>query len=322
MRSTTSFCSMKCWSSTSGANSARWNSSGLEMLYGKLPTMRSFWPAGTGIFAKSNFSASPEWIVSLAGLNVFSRRTIRSRSSSTTCICFKWRSNCSVMAPRPGPISTMASSACGAMAAVMSSRTKRSCRKFWPKRLRATCFICCFSINALRRGVTERSGTGTRAQHVERRVQGLLHAVAIGQAQSLCSEVERRAVIDRGAYQRQAQGDIDAAPEGGVFQYGQALVMVHGQHAIGIGQVFLLEQGIGRIRSARIDAARLGCGYRWGNYVDFFAPQITTFARMRVEAGDQDARCGNAELLLQISVDDVQRHSQAVQGDGGRHIFQ
>jgi hypothetical protein len=37
------------------------------MLYGRLPTMRSFWPCGTGMLPKSNFSASPAWTVSFSG---------------------------------------------------------------------------------------------------------------------------------------------------------------------------------------------------------------------------------------------------------------
>jgi hypothetical protein len=66
----------------------------------------------------------------------------------------------------------------------------------------------------------------------------------------LRGQVERGAVVDRGADQGQAQRDVDAAPEGGVLEHRQALVVVHRQHAVGVLQVFRLEQGVGRIRAA------------------------------------------------------------------------
>ena len=141
MRSTTSFCSMKCWSSIRWAKSARWNSSGLEMLYGRLPTTRSFFPSGTGMPPKSNFSASPAWIVRRSRGYAFSRRATRSRSSSTTCM---WSSSLrisAVIAARPGPISTMVSPGRGSIDSMMLWRTWSSVRKFWPNRLRATCFM-------------------------------------------------------------------------------------------------------------------------------------------------------------------------------------
>ena len=129
-------------------------------------------------------------------------------------------------------------------------------------------------------------------------------------------------MVDRGADQRQAQGDIDAAPEGRVFQHGQALVVVHGQHAIGVGQVFVLEQGVGRVRSARIDAARLRRGDCRGDHIDFFASQVTALARMRIQAGHQDARRGDAEFPLQVRLNDIEGDGQAVQGDGSGHVLQ
>jgi hypothetical protein len=46
---------------------ARWNSSGLEMLYGRLPTMRSFWPAGTGMLREIELQRIARVDVSLAG---------------------------------------------------------------------------------------------------------------------------------------------------------------------------------------------------------------------------------------------------------------
>ncbi len=135
MRSTTSFCSMKCWSTTRSATVARENSSGEEMLYGKLPTRRS----GAGRLLQSNASASASMSVSCCGVNSPRKRAARSRSISIAVTCpARWTSG-RVSAAWPGPISTIVCPGRGSIASTIRAMTRGSCRKFCPNRLRARC---------------------------------------------------------------------------------------------------------------------------------------------------------------------------------------
>src|SRR5204863_6609191 len=127
----------------------------------------------------------------------------RSRSSSMTC---KPETRCSrgrVSAPSPGPISTMKSSLAGATAWTIFSRTPRSCRKCCPNLLRGRC-------------------------ELDGKLHRLDQAARVGAPGA--GEVERGAVVDRGAHERQPERDVYALPEARVLQHRQPLVVVHRQH--------------------------------------------------------------------------------------------
>ena len=49
-------------------------------------------------------------------------------------------------------------------------------------------------------------------------------------------EVERRAVVDRGADDGQPERDVHRMAEGGVLEHRQPLVVVHRQHGVGAGE--------------------------------------------------------------------------------------
>ena len=61
-------------------------------------------------------------------------------------------------------------------------------------------------------------------------------------------------MIDGGTDKGQAEGDIHAFAETGIFEYRQPLVVIHGEDGIGIFKQEGLEHGIGRIRAARVYA--------------------------------------------------------------------
>src|SRR6476646_4915496 len=134
------------------------------------------------------------------------RPEARSRSSSITSIFLTLDSKGLVRAPSPGPISTMKSSATGLIASTMRARTPGSCRKCCPNLLRGRC-----------------------------KLDGELHRLdqAAGIGLAGAGEVERGAVVDRGAHERKAEGHVDAAAERGVLEHRQALVVVHRQHCVG-----------------------------------------------------------------------------------------
>src|SRR5688572_2678220 len=100
----------------------------------------------------------------------------------------------------------MKSSAEGWMASTMRVRTPCSCRKCCPKRLRGRCEL-----------------------------DGKLHRFdqAAGVGAAGARDVERGAVVDRGAHERQAEGHVDALAERRVLEHRQALVVVHREHRVG-----------------------------------------------------------------------------------------
>src|SRR3954462_15827900 len=102
-----------------------------------------------------------------------------------------------VRAPWPGPISTSSSPGCGAISSTMRASTRGSCRKCWPNILRGRC-------------------------ELDRKLERLAQAAGIRAAAA--RDVERRAVVDRGAHERQPEGDIHTASERGVLQHRQTLV--------------------------------------------------------------------------------------------------
>src|SRR5689334_2340989 len=167
------------------------------MLYGRLPTRRM--PAGNWPKSKSSASA---WCTTMRSSF---RREARSRSSSMTWTFLIPESKGMVRAPSPGPISTMKSSGAGSIASTRRARTRGSCRKCCPKRLRGRC-----------------------------KLDGELHRLdqtaRIGFAGA--GEVERGAVVDRGAHEGKPQRDVDAAAERGVLEDRQTLVVVHGEHGV------------------------------------------------------------------------------------------
>src|SRR6185503_19893533 len=112
---------------------------GVEMLYGRLPTMRS----PTDKPEKSKSSASAEITVNRSSGNCPLKRALRSRSISIAVSRSRRSSKGRVRAPSPGPISTTASPAAGSTALTMRFSTAGSCRKCWPRRLRVFNALSC-----------------------------------------------------------------------------------------------------------------------------------------------------------------------------------
>jgi hypothetical protein len=59
-----------------------------------------------------------------------------------------------------------------------------------------------------------------------------------------------------------------------------------------------------------------------GNDLDFFAAEVSAFAAVRIEPGDQDARLGDAESLLQRLAQYAQRRRQHVARNCTGHLGQ
>src|SRR3989449_5979659 len=182
---------------------------------------------------KSYSSASAQCTTRCGGGSSAASPEARSRSSSMTSKCPTNFSKCLVSAPSPGPISTMKSVFEGLMASTRRASTPGSCRKCWPKRLRGRC-------------------------ELDRKLGRFDQAARVGLAGS--SELEGGAVVDRSTHERQAEGHVHAASEARVFEHREALVVVHGERAIGGAQPLRHEQRVRGNRAARRDARSRGGG--------------------------------------------------------------
>ena len=113
-------------------------------------------------------------------------------------------------------------------------------------------------------------------RHVQRGLDGGNQATGIGFARTC--QVQGRAVIDRSADKGQAESDVHAFAETGIFEHRQPLVVVHGKDGIGIFEQEGLEHGIGRIRAACVYAFGLQGMKCRNNGVNFFVSQMAAFA--------------------------------------------
>lgn len=118
-------------------------------------------------------------------------------------------------------------------------------------------------------------------------------------------QIQRRAVIHRGADDRHAERDVDAAAEAGVFEDGEALVVVHGEEGVAVFQVVLAEHGVGGEGAGEVQAFVAQFFEHGDDGVDFFRAEMAAFAGVGVEAGDVDAGVGDAEAVDEVAVQDA-----------------
>ena len=205
-------------------------------------------------------------------------------------------------APRPGPISTIASPARGAIAATMAAITPSSIRKFWLKRLRGRC------------------GTAAQARELGRELDRRDQAADF--AAPRAGEIERGAVIDRGAHDRQPERHVDARAEARVLEHGQALVVVHREHRIGFAQALGIEKRVGGQRPDDVVARGAQRVEHRRDDFDFLAAEMAGFAGVRIQARDEHARPRDAEARDQVAAQDLERLGEAFARDRRRHVAQ
>src|SRR3954471_2835646 len=190
-----------------------------------------------------------------------------------------------VSAPSPGPISTTESAGCRSKASTILSRTLRSWRKCWPNLLRGTC-------------------------ELDGKLDRLDQAAGVGPA--LAGDVERRAVVDGSAHERQAKCDVHPATEARILEHRQPLVVVHGEHAIRAAQAFRHEQRVRRDGPGRGDAGRYRLLDRGPDYVEIFGTEVPGFAAVRIQPGHKDARRLDPESVSQVAIEHLQCLQQQI----------
>ena len=133
-------------------------------------------------------------------------------------------------------------------------------------------------------------------------------------------QIKRGAVVDGGADEGQTQSDVHAFAEASVLEYGQALVVVHGEHGVDGFLADAREQGVGGQRANQREpfaAQEVEHGF---DHFDFLTAEVAGFASVRVEAGDGDARLSDAELASQVGVEDADDFDQQGRRDGVGHV--
>ena len=211
-----------------------------------------------------------------------------SRSISTACSSGRRASSGSVIAPRPGPISTMRSRGLRARSRRRCAAiTPGSCRKCWPKRLRATCF--------------GDDAAASSQRHVRWPRPGCSASACAG-----AGERQRGAVIDRSAHDGQAERHVHGVAEAGVLDHRQALVVEHREHCIGLLQHVRREGGVGGRGADQLHASLAQCVRSAGAMTSISSrPRWPDSPACGFKSADEDARRGNFEARAQIVIDDA-----------------
>ena len=99
--------------------------------------------------------------------------------------------------------------------------------------------------------------------------------------------------------------------------------MICRQHRVRTVQIKRLEQRVGRQRVGDVDAVDFAQFPRGRLHdVDFLAPQIAVFARVRIQPCQQDFRLGQAEFFAQILVQNLRHAFHQLGRNAPRHVFE
>ena len=124
-------------------------------------------------------------------------------------------------------------------------------------------------------------------------------------------DVEGRAVVDGGADDRQAEGDVDAGEVhpfagGGIDLEAQQLdrdmplIVIHGDDGVVLAGAQLDEDGVAGDRADDIEPVFDRLGDRRRGNVDILPAEQAAFAGMRIERRDRDFRPRDAEVLERL----------------------
>ncbi len=242
MRSTTSRCSITCRSLIASPNVSRWNSSGVEMLYGRLPTTRSErGPAASA--PKSKRSASASCTTSRSGCATrLGSAAASSRSISTDVQPLELLAERSVSAPGPRPISTIVSAGAGAIAVDEPADDGGVVQE-----------VLAEPLSARTRALTRaRVRARTRARSRARRPRTGCPA----RARPVPASVERGAVVDGRAHDRQPERHVHDLAERQRLQHRQALVVIHRDDDVAALERLRRERRVGRDGARHVEPFR------------------------------------------------------------------
>ena len=120
------------------------------------------------------------------------------------------------------------------------------------------------------------------------------HARWIGDA--FARDVISRAVVGRGADERQTQRPVHAGFKRNHFQRAKPLVVIHGHHRVKIAAIRAVKQRVRRHRPDNIKLAALHGAHRRVDDGLLFVADFAAFARVRIQSANADARTRQTEV--------------------------
>ena len=125
---------------------------------------------------------------------------------------------------------------------------------------------------------------------------------------SLAGDIERGAVIGRGADEWQSNCDIHGAIELQRLERNQPLIVIHRDRGVEIKRVGLAdERGVGRERAVGVDAFALRAPNRGRDHADFLVAEHPAFTGMGIQPEHGDSRMGDAERDAQVRREQANR---------------
>src|SRR5690606_12171735 len=112
-------------------------------------------------------------------------------------------------------------------------------------------------------------------------------------------DIERGAMVGRGAHEGEADRDVDATVEVYCLEGDQGLVVIHAECGVVASASLGMKERIGSMWPPGVDSALPEVCYRRRDLVDLFPTHGAVLAGMRIEAGDHDARLRDTEIVLQ-----------------------
>ena len=208
----------------------------------------------------------------------------------------------------------------------------RSSRKFWPSDFFADEIVPPDHVAQRRQAVglrwcahAQRRGglslfAGVGRGKPRRELQRGDQARRIGLAGA--GDVEGRAVVGRGAHERQAERDVDAVIEGERLDRDQRLVVIHAERdVVGLARG-LVEHGVGGKRAARVDAVGDQPLDRGPHDQAVLLAERAVLAGMRIEPGDREPRARDAEAVGQVARHDAAGLEDQIAREVLRHVLE
>ncbi len=107
-------------------------------------------------------------------------------------------------------------------------------------------------------------------------------------------------MIDRGADDGEADGDVDPPFEADQLQRDMSLIVVHGDHSIEFAALEAVEERIGRVGAACLEPLGLrGLNCR-RDFIDLFAAEQAALSGMGVQPGDSDPLFPRSQIAQRL----------------------
>ena len=168
-------------------------------------------------------------------------------------------------------------------------------------------------------------GCGALARYLDPDARRPASSVAsirlVGSATSCAGDVERGAVIDRGADDRKAERDVDRVTEREQLDGNQTLIVIAGDHRVELPLRGAHEHGVAGQRPLDLNAARARGLDGGTDHGALFLAEQPFLSRMRIQAGDRQTRARDPESR-QLPRREIDRAVHDLARQDRRHLRQ